>query len=60
MPRQGDDDDDDDDDDDECTFLPRDARSASWYCYRMLSVRLSVYLCLSARDVDVPWAYRLD
>ena len=42
-------------------FLPRDARSASEVLLRYVvrpSVRLSV--CLSVRDVDVPWAYRLD
>ena len=29
----------------------------AWYCYRKSSVRL--YVRLSVRDVDVPWAYVL-
>jgi len=37
--------------------LPRDARSASAVLLSYV-VRPSVYL--SVRDVDVPWAYRLD
>jgi len=40
-------------------LLPRDARIVlARYCYRMSSVCPSV--CLSVRDVDVPWAHRSD
>jgi len=36
------------------SFLPRDARSANevLHCYRKSSI-----VCLSVRDVDVPWTY---
>ena len=42
-------------------FLPRDARSASAVLL-LFVVRPFVCpsVCLSARNVDVPWAYRLD
>jgi len=32
-------------------------RAIAWYCYRKSFVHLSV--CLSVRDADVPWPYKL-